>query len=85
MSKPDLSAAYAASVPDKQQRRLAALAETWERNEDFERLLVMQRNDPASFAVVVKPGSRTDVSLGHYIEARAAAAQLEKETNDVDQ
>ncbi len=29
MTKPDLSTAYANSVPDKQQRRLASLAETF--------------------------------------------------------
>ena len=75
--KPDLSAAYAASVPDKQQRRLASLAETWERNEDFERLLAMQCNDPASFAMVVKPGSGTAVSLGHYAEAKRAHEEMQ--------
>ena len=79
MSKPDLSAAYANSVPDRQQRRLAALAEMFTPNPLYDRLLALQERDPAGYAAATTRSMR--MAIGHYVEARDAAAQVEKETN----
>ena len=79
MSKPDLSTAYANSVPDRQQRRLASLAETFAPNALYDRLLALQERDPAGYAATTTHSMR--MAIGHYVEARAAATQLEQETN----
>ncbi len=79
MTKPDLSAAYAASVPDKQQRRLASLAETFTPNALYDRLLALQERDPAGYVATTTHSMR--MAIGHYVEARDAAAQLEQKTN----
>ena len=76
MTKPDLSAAYAASVPDKQQRRLAALAETYTPNALYDRLLARRAaGDEAAFIGLTTHSLR--MALGHYAEAKRAHEELQ--------
>ncbi len=76
MSKPDLSAAYAASVPDKQQRRLASLAETFTPNALYDRLLARRAaGDETTFIALTTHSLR--VALGHYAEAKRAHEELQ--------
>ncbi len=79
MPKPDLSAAYAASVPQKSQQRLEARASAWRPNPLYDRLLALRQRDEAAYTATTSTSMR--LSIAYYEEARAAAAQLEQETN----
>ena len=77
MSKPDLSAAYAESVPQKSQQRLEARASAWRPNPLYDRMLALRARDEAAYTATTSTSMR--LSIAYYEEARAAAAQLEKE------
>ena len=76
MSKLDLSTAYANSVPDRQQRRLASLAETFAPNALYDRLLERRAaGDEATFIAVTTHSLR--MALGHYAEAKRAHEEMQ--------
>ena len=78
MTKPNLSAAYEHSVPIRQQRRRESLAATLKPNALYEHLLAIRDRDPADYIARTTISMR--MSIGHYVEARDAAAELTKET-----
>ncbi len=64
MTKPDFG--YTDQPNDRTRRKLAA---TFTQDEKMDRLVEMQRTDPATFNSL---GITTRLSVGHYLEAKQA-------------
>ena len=74
MKKPNLSVAYATSVPLRQHRRRESLAATFKRNALFERLLELKERDEADYRARTSHTLR--LSIAHYAEAKAAHEEV---------
>jgi hypothetical protein len=83
MSKPDLSAAYAESVPERRNRRLESIAQSYKPNPDLEQLIALRTADPETYKQLMTPARRSRrLELAQYEAIKAAHMQWQKETNE---
>ena len=75
--RPDLSAAYESSIPQRRSRRLEALAKSHRPNPNLEKLIALRAEDPETFKQLMTPTRRLE--LGLYQDAKQAHAQWEQE------
>ncbi len=80
--RPDLSAAYASSVPQRRSRRLESLARSYRQNPNLERLIALRTEDPETFKKLMTPTRRLELAV--YEDTKAAHEQWEKEDTDHD-
>ena len=71
------SAGMTPAIPMNTRRIIPASA--WRPNPLYDRLLALRQRDEAAYTATTSTSMR--LSIAYYEEARAAAAQLEQETN----
>ncbi len=80
MKKPDLSAAYESSVPQRRSRRLESIAKSYRPNPNMDKLIALRTTDPETFKQLMTPTRRLELAV--YEDCKAAHAQWEKEATD---
>ncbi len=80
--RPDLSAAYETSVPQRRSRRLESIARSHRPNPNLEKLITLRAEDPATFKQLMTPTRRLELAV--YEDTKAAHAQWKKEATDHD-